>query len=136
MVKTHKSKSRRARGHTTHGRGKCKNNGSGCRGGVGNSGNWKHKKTNMKTVDGRELKKGFVPKVSNKFEIINLTDISRGIEKGEIGKKDNVYYFRFEGKVLGAGELLYPTVVEALNFSKMAIDKIEQVGGEARKIEA
>jgi ribosomal protein L15 len=135
MVKTYKPKNRRQRGHTTHGRGKCKNNGSGCRGGVGNAGNWKHKKTNMKTFHGRETKKGFVPKNKTTYEIINLTDISRSIERGEIGKKDNVYYFKFSGKVLVAGELLYPTVVEANNFSKMAIDKIEQVGGEACKIE-
>ncbi len=134
MVKTHKPKNRRRLGYNTSGRGKCKNNGSGCRGGVGNSGNWKHKKTNMKTVEGRKDKKGFVPQNRNTYEIINLTDISRSIERGEIGKKDNVYYFKFEGKILGAGDLYYPTVVEATNFSKMAIDKIEQVGGEARII--
>ncbi len=139
MVRTHKPKSKsKFLGLRHHGRGnKKKGRGSGTRGGVGRGGALKHKKTyTFKFEKDFYGVHGFVSKARKRVGVINLTEISRKITAGEIGKKDNVYYFKFDGKVLGGGQLFYPAIVEAQYFSKKAIDKIEQVGGEARKIEA
>jgi large subunit ribosomal protein L15 len=137
MVRTHRKRSKsKFLGKRHHGRGnKKKGRGSGTRGGVGRGGALKHKKTyTFKYEKDFYGVHGFVNKTKKCVDVINLTEISKKITSGEIGKKDNVYYFKFNGKVLGAGELYYPTVVEALKFSKKAVDKIEQVGGEARNI--
>ena len=138
MVRVHKSRKRRYKGKRTHGRGNTKKGrGSGCRGGVGRGGARKHKKTyTHKYEKGFYGVHGFVNKTRKEVNKINLTSINRLIANGVIGKKDNVYYFKFDGKVLGAGELLYPIVIEAQSFSKKAVDKIEQVGGEARVLSA
>lgn len=138
MVRTHKPKRKsKFLGHRHHGRGnKKKGRGSGTRGGVGRGGALKHKKTYVYKYD-RDYYgvHGFVRPNRKDINVINVGEISRKIAAGEVGKKDNVYYFRFDGKVLGGGQLYYPTIVEARAFSKNAVDKIEQVGGEARKIE-
>lgn len=137
MVRTHRPRSKsKFLGKRHHGRGnKKKGRGSGTRGGVGRGGMLKHRKTyTLKYEKGYYGVHGFVNKVRSRPDVINLTHISRKIASGEVSKKDNVYYFRFEGKVLGGGQLYYPTVVEARSFSKKAVDKIEQVGGEARSI--
>ena len=137
MVRTHKSRKRRYAGTRTHGRGNTKKGrGSGCRGGVGRGGARKHKKTyTYKYEMDRYGTHGFHNPTTKRVPTINLTSISRMIANGEIKKKDNVYYFKFDGKVLGAGQLLFPVVVEARSFSKRAVDRIEQVGGEARVIQ-
>ncbi|MGB9635544.1 MAG: uL15m family ribosomal protein [Candidatus Micrarchaeia archaeon] len=136
MVVTHKRKSRRRLGNRRWGRGNVKKGrGSGCRGGVGRAGALKHKKTyTYKYERDRYGVHGFVNKTRAEENVINLTQISRMIAAGKVEKKDNVYYFKFDGKVLGGGQLFFPVIVEARSFSKGAIDKIEQVGGEARKV--
>lgn len=139
MVRSNRSKNkRRYPGTRSHGRGNTKKGrGSGCRGGVGRGGARKHKKTyTNKYEKGFYGVQGFVSKTGSDVGVVNLSSISRGIAGGTIGKKDDIYHFRFEGKVLGGGQLLYPAVIEALSFSKKAVDKIEQVGGEARNLEA
>ncbi len=137
MVRTHKPKRRRYLGSRSHGRGNTKRGrGSGGRGGVGRGGARKHKKTyTYKYEKGFYGAHGFVNPTRKRISTINLSEISRMIAKGEIGKQDNVYYFKFEGKVLGGGQLLYPAVIEAKAFSKNAVDKIEEVGGEARTLQ-
>lgn len=138
MVRTHKKMKKTKYLASRHnGRGnKKKGRGSGTRGGVGRGGAWKHKRTyTLKFESDRFGKHGFVNKTSSGWRVINLTELSRQIEDGKVGKKDNVYYFRFDGKVLGAGRLLYPAVVEARAFSKSAVDKIEQAGGETKTFE-
>ncbi len=137
MVRTHKPKNRRRLGSRSHGRGNTKRGrGSGNRGGVGRGGARKHKKTyTFKYEKNKYGVQGFVNPTRKRVSTINLSEISRRIANGEIGKKDNVYYFKFEGKVLGGGQLLYPAVIEAKAFSKNAVDKIEEVGGEARTLQ-
>ena len=138
MVRTHKKKKKTKYLASRHnGRGnKKKGRGSGTRGGVGRGGTWKHKKTYSLKFEREMLgRHGFVNKTTVRLPVINLTELSRQIEEGKVSKKDNVYYFKFDGKVLGAGRLLYPAVIEAKAFSKSAVDKIEQAGGETKKFE-
>ncbi|MEM3363933.1 MAG: uL15m family ribosomal protein [Candidatus Micrarchaeia archaeon] len=138
MVRTHKKmKKTKFLASRHNGRGnKKKGRGSGTRGGVGRGGAWKHKKTYTLKFERDSIgRSGFVNKARARLDVINLTEISRLIEGGKVGKKDNVYYFKFDGKVLGAGRLLYPAVVEARAFSKSAVDKIEQAGGETKQFE-
>jgi large subunit ribosomal protein L15 len=138
MVRTHKKTNKGKFLASRHnGRGnKKKGRGSGTRGGVGRGGAWKHKKTYTLKFERHMMGgHGFVNKTTVHMDIINLTEISREIEDGRISKKDNIYYFKFDGKVLGAGRLLYPAIVEARGFSKTAVDKIEQAGGETKTFE-
>lgn len=135
MVRTHKSRKRKYAGTRTYGRGNTKKGrGSGCRGGKGRGGARKHKKTYTYKYEKKFYgRNGFRnPSIVKKIDKINLSSISRLIANGKISKKDNIFYYKFDGKVLGAGTLLFPAVIEAKQFSKSAVDKIEQVGGEAR----
>ncbi len=138
MVRTHKSRKRKYAGTRSHGRGNTKKGrGSGCRGGTGRGGSRKHKKTyTYKYEKGFYGRNGFLNPTLKKINKMNLSSISRMIANGEIKKRDNIFYYKFDGKVLGAGTLLFPVVIEAQHFSKNAVEKIEQVGGEARVLQS
>lgn len=131
-----KTKKSKKLGHRTFGRGNVKNRrGSGNRGGYGRAGFWKHEKTKWMANKEEFLKsrKGFVSH-REKEKTINLYDIQRMIEKGDLKRDGDVYRFRFEGKLLGTGKLEYPVIVEVKGASKSAVEKIEKLGGKVVEI--
>lgn len=52
------------------------------------------------------------------------------IEKGQsVENKGGKLFFKFNGKILGSGSLSSPAVIEALEFSERASEKIRAAGG-------
>lgn len=133
-------KVRKMRGSHTHGYGaKKKHRGKGSKGGKGFSGKNKHKKTWFIHYRPEEMTheghKGFTSKSRNVMESLNVNDVEKLFEdltkSGKItGNKLNICDYGF-GKVLGAGRITKPLIVEALKFSKNAKKKIEDAGGQA-----
>ncbi len=125
MVLRQKKRSRKFLGARRWGAGNIKNRrGSGSRGGVGRAGK-KHKFTRIVKYERERMsKKGFSPLSRVRLEVINLTDVSKAAQdKGEIALKGY--------KVLGGGSLTKPINVKASGFSKKAIERIKQAGGQA-----
>ena len=100
-------------------------------GGVGKAGLRKHKFTWV-TAKHPELirSKGFSNWNTKKMKVVTLNDISRmaSVEKKEFIELRNI-------KVLSNGELTSKIKISAAGFSKKAIDKIKNAGGEAVIIE-
>ena len=129
MVVRRDRKIRKKRGSRTCGYGITKKHrGGGSRGGRGNAGLLKHKKSWMLKNDPDHFgKKGFT--VPNKEEVkaITLMDIdilARKLGKSEIDVSEYGY-----GKVLSTGVLTQPLTVKAARFVERAKEKIEQAGG-------
>jgi len=125
MVIRQKKHSRKFLGARRWGAGNIKNRrGSGSRGGVGRAGK-KHKFTRIVKYEKERLrKKGFSPYMKVKMDVMNLDDVSRAAQdRNEI---DLSGY-----KVLSGGLLTRPISVKASGFSKKALDKIKQAGGQA-----
>jgi large subunit ribosomal protein L15 len=124
------------RGHKTHGCGNAKNRrGSGNRGGVGQAGLNKHKKTWMVKFDPDHFGNfGFVnhgPKTETRY--INVFEIENMV-KGGLAGKEGAYAVRFEGKILGSGELNHPVHVKAQSWSANAEEKVKAAGGKMEKL--
>ncbi len=125
MVLRQKKRSRKFLGARRWGAGNIKNRrGSGSRGGVGRAGK-KHKFTRIVKYERERMhKKGFSPLNSSKLNVINLTDVSKAAqEKNEVELRGY--------KVLGGGLLTKPINVKASGFSKKAMERIKQAGGQA-----
>ena len=125
MVLRRKIRSRKFLGARRWGAGNIKNRrGSGSRGGVGRAGK-KHKFTRIVKYEKERLrKKGFSPYMKTRLDVMNLDDVSRAARDGneiELGGY----------KVLSGGSLARPISVKASGFSKKAMDKIKQAGGQA-----
>ncbi len=124
-----KKKNRRQRGSKTHGWGsKKKHRGGGSRGGKGQSGLMKHKKSWMIKYDPNHFGKvGFTIPYSRKEKAITLKEIdvlARQQNKNEINVSELGY-----DKVLGSGRLTQPLTIKASKFVEKAKQKIEQAGG-------
>lgn len=105
------------------------NRGAGSRGGVGKAG-WKHRQSYRVVYekDAFTLHKGFFRFRKEKRGEINLDLISKKISESKEGKPE----IELGGyKVLGSGTLAKPAVIKADAFSKKALEKIKQAGGEA-----
>ena len=119
------------RGSKTHGYGsKKKHRGGGSKGGKGQAGQFKHKKTFFKRW-GKEKQPRFKSleqkNVRTKEKAINLGDLIGLAEgKSEIDASEFGY-----GKVLSEGVLERPVTIKAKKFSERAKAKIEAVGGKA-----
>ena len=101
--------------------------GSGSRGGVGRAGK-KHKFTRIvKYEKDRLRKKGFAPWMKVKMGVMNLDDVSKAAQD-----KNEVELAGY--KVLGGGLLSRSINVKASGFSKKAMEKIKQAGGQATKL--
>ena len=131
MVVRRQRKIRKKRGSRTCGYGITKKHrGGGSRGGRGNAGMLKHKKSWMIKYDPDHFgKKGFkVPiKAKNTISAITLMDIdilARKIGKTEIDVSEFGY-----GKVLSKGVLTQPLTIKTAKFVDRAKEKIEQAGG-------
>ncbi|MCJ7816720.1 MAG: uL15 family ribosomal protein [Candidatus Aenigmarchaeota archaeon] len=118
------------RGSKTHGYGsKKKHRGSGSRGGKGQAGQFKHKKTFFKRW-GKAKQPRFKSleqrNIRAKEKTINLGDLVKLTDKSEIDAAEFGY-----GKVLSEGVLEKPVTIKAKKFSERAKEKIEKAGGKA-----
>lgn len=135
MVARKEKQGKKYRGFRTHGTGNPKNKrGHGNKGGVGNAGLSKHKKTwAVKFAPDHFGTKGFVPPLRKKQIKLNIFDLENKVKKGAFEKKDGKFLYTFKGKILGSGELTVPMHIKALSWSKKAEEKIKQAGGEIEK---
>ena len=122
-------KAARFRGRNSHGHGSRKKwRSSGEQGGFGMSGTGKradHKKSLIINLYGNNYfgKQGITSRgtAKDKSKFINLKDIEKKYEKGEIDLKDY--------KVLGDGEITKALTIKARAFTQSAKEKIEKAGG-------
>ena len=63
------------------------------------------------------------------IEDLSLGDIHALAKSGKLEKKGSMFSMKFEGKVLGSGEIAVPVSVTAKSFSEGAKTKIEKAGG-------
>jgi large subunit ribosomal protein L15 len=134
MVVRFRKKQSRMRGRKTSGWGaKKKHRGAGSRGGHGNAGMLKHKKSFRIRYDPNYLEnnKGFQVPSQAKEEIkaINLRDIdifARKMKKSEIDVSEMGY-----DKVLSTGKVTQPLTIKARKIVENAKKKIEEAGGKA-----
>ncbi len=132
MVIRQKKRARKYLGTRRWGVGNIKNaRGAGDRGGVGKGGK-KHKWTYIVKYEPERIRsKGF-----NQWEHVELKEIDLNVlSKMAEKSKDAKPALELRGyKVLSDGVLRKPAVIKATNFSKKALEKIKQSGGEAIKL--
>ncbi len=135
-----KSKVGKMRGSNSHGWGyKKKHRGSGSKGGKGNAGSFKQKKSWFFNNDRKHLGKAKGFKSLKEREItpyckaINLRDIAALSGKNGLAGEIDLHSFGYE-KVLASGELKTPMAIKAKCFSKHAEEKISKAGGKAIKV--
>ncbi len=147
MTTNKRKKNTRQRGSHTHGWGsKKKHRGAGNRGGRGMAGTGKradHKKTKIINLYGNAYfgKKGFTSKSRKKIKAINLKVIEQRLanylSKGLIKKEKDSYILNTKdlgyNKVLANGKLTKKFKITSDSFSKKAITRIQEAGGEAKK---
>jgi large subunit ribosomal protein L15 len=133
MVVRRRKKVRRMRGSKTHGWGsKKKHRGKGSKGGKGQAGLKKHKKSWMIKYEPHHFGKfGFKipPKVKKEINAITLKDIdilAKNLNKTEI----DISEFGYD-KVLSTGKLTQPLTIKARKFVEKAKRRIEAAGGKA-----
>jgi large subunit ribosomal protein L15 len=130
MATNKRKKTEKMRGSKTHGYGsKKKHRGGGSKGGKGQAGQFKHKKTFFKRWGKAKQPrfKSLEHRFGLKQKAINLGDLIKLAEgKAEINAADFGY-----GKVLSEGVLDKPVMVKAKKFSERAKAKIEAAGGKA-----
>ncbi len=130
MVVRRQKKARKYLGTRRWGVGNIKNaRGAGDRGGVGRAGVRKHNFTYMTAKAREEMhRKGFTPWNRKKLDEITLSRISSIVESLE-KPEDGIELRNF--KVLSNGTLDKPLKIKASSFSKAALEKIKNAGGEA-----
>ncbi len=129
MVVRHEKKNRKYHGTRSWGAGNIKNRrGAGDRGGVGRGGR-KHKYTYLVVYEKDKIgKKGFHPWKKKELMEIDLYQVNKlALEKSE--EKPTIELKGY--KVLGDGEIQKPIIIKAEGFSKKALEKIKEKGGEA-----
>ncbi|MBI4167696.1 MAG: uL15 family ribosomal protein [Candidatus Aenigmarchaeota archaeon] len=118
------------RGLHTHGHGnKKKWRGGGSRGGRGEAGKYHHKKTWAMRWGKVNEKRGFTSIGRKDRKVINVGDLEELTENNSINLVELGY-----DKVLGSGEIKKAINVEAVEFSKIAKEKIEKAGGHAIQV--
>jgi large subunit ribosomal protein L15 len=143
MVVRRKKKVRKFRGKRSYGFGSHKKHrGGGSRGGRGKAGRHKHKWTYVVKYEPDYFgKRGFKPPLIKEVKSINLKRLDEMVElllsqkkvKKVEGKiKIDLSELGFD-KLLGSGKVTQPLIVEAKYFSKLAEQKLEEVGGKAIK---
>jgi len=135
MVLNKRKKNTRMRAKTTHGYGSMKKNrGAGNRGGRGMAGTGKRadqKKPSILKEYGSSYfgKRGFNNPRKIKSKFLNLEYINKKLEKKEGD------FFIFDAskydKILSKGDLTKKVKIKCKSFSKSAINKIKNAGGEA-----
>lgn len=149
MTVNKRKKNVRQRGTHTHGWGsKKKHRGAGNRGGRGMAGTGKradHKKSKIINLYGNTYfgKKGFTSKSGKKIKAINLKILEQKLDnyisKGLIKKENDTYILNTKdlgyNKVLANGKLTKKFKITSDSFSKKAITRIQEAGGEIIKKE-
>lgn len=128
-----KSRKRLGRGESS---GLGKTSGRGHKGQKARSGGF-HKKGfegGQMPLQRRLPKRGFRPLNSKEYTVMNVGDLAKWAEQGQISieslKAKRAIKNLKEGlKILGDGELTTPLTVRATCFSKTAKEKIEKAGG-------
>jgi large subunit ribosomal protein L15 len=93
----------------------------------------------------RVPKRGFTNIFRKEFQIVNLSALSRALEKSEVSAEEVLSLQRLREmglikkadlpvKVLGDGEIKGAVAVQANAFSKKAREKIEAAGGQIQVI--
>ncbi len=136
---TQKEKTRKKRGSRTYGYSQLGQHiGGGQRGGHGNAGLCKHKRTHtMKYAPERLRKYGFKPPRRTEIGAINVekldAQIHRLLDNKQVRKAKNritVHLNRLgHDKLLGKGRVTHPFIVRAESCSKSGAEKIEKAGG-------
>lgn len=124
-------------GKRSFGKGNVKNKrGSGNRGGKGNAGMGKHKRTYIaKYAPNYFGKHGFANPTKKTIPVVHLYELNRKALLGKIEKKDGKFHTTFKGKVLATGKVTLPLKIEAYSWSKRVEDKLKQAGGEISKLQ-
>jgi large subunit ribosomal protein L15 len=134
---------RKFRGRRTYHGSHKKWRGGGSRGGRGRAGLHKHKWTYMVKYDKEHFGRFVNKRYQKRIAFVNVDYLSKKAEtflKEKIAQKEgdaikiNVGKLGF-GKVLGAGKVTLPLIVEAKAFSKSAEEKLAKAGGKAVKVE-
>lgn len=144
VVRTRKKHSR-FRGYRTYHGSHKKQKGAGNRGGRGQTGLSRHKKGWMLKYDPEHYgKHGFKRHYSlvEEMKTLNLRELDRMVDKlkeqkmveEENGMTKVVLSKIGYNKLLGAGKITKPLIVEGKYFSKSAVKKLEELGGKAVKI--
>ena len=117
-----KRKIDRLRGNRNHGKGNTKNNrGSGCKGGKGRAGSFKHKFTKYYVTIGTKI----TQKPKPKPRTINLGDLDLLVKnKTEINLKELGY-----DKILAKGKLTKKLIIKNAVATEKAKEQIEKMGG-------
>lgn len=141
MVTNRKTKSNKLRGSRTHGWGSPKKHrGSGSRGGVGNAGAGKKGQQKMTLLHNKGIRIGAYgfkrpPAITNESRILNLDDIEKNTQKYITKQEKDVTEIDTTklgyDKILGRGKVTSKLKIISKEFSKKAIEKIEQADGEA-----
>lgn len=124
-----RTKTKKFRGATTHGRGKKAGRGAGLRGGRGNAGLHKHKYMHMlKYMPDHFGRHGFKrpPSVIKKDKTINVGQLE---EKFPEKKSIDLTKEGFD-KLLGGGAINSNLKIKVKNASQKAVEKIKEKGGE------
>lgn len=140
---TRKRKIRKQRGSRTHGWGTSgQHRKSGMRGGFGNVGRFRHKKSAVIRYGSEVEKKRLLPKLLKKHRSVanvgQLEDLfvhpecAHAVSEHE-GKKLLDLQSLGYTKLLGSGSIRSPIVVKIEKFSKSAAAKIEAAGGQIQK---
>lgn len=129
MVVKRQKKCGKFRGSTKHGWGaKKKHRGGGHRGGRGNAGLMKHKKSWMVKFDPDHFgKKGFFSMGRKNVKAINLKqvdELARQTGKIEIDIAEYGY-----NKLLSTGKLTHKIRIKAQSYSKKTKEKVKEMGG-------
>ena len=125
--------------------GRGPGSGQGKTAGRGSKGQWSRSGASMSPVfEGGQMplvrripKRGFFNKFADTVAVVNLADIERRFESGEEVtiaslRKRSLAKGRYDQlKILGDGELTKKLKISAHKFSKTALEKIQQAGGEA-----
>ncbi|MBI2542615.1 MAG: 50S ribosomal protein L15 [Candidatus Aenigmarchaeota archaeon] len=145
MVVNKRKKHTRFRGNRHYHGSHKKHKGAGGRGGRGDAGLHKHNWTWTVKYDPHHYgKRGFKrhPSVVRHLKTINLKDIDsmvdKLVEKKLAGEENGKIKINLEkigyDKLLGAGRITKPIIVECKYFSKNVEKKLEQAGGKLVKL--
>jgi len=132
---TKNRKIRKMRGSKTCGYGsKKKHRGKGSKGGKGYAGSHKHKWTYIVKYEPDHFgKHGFTPIKRKEVKTINVGELEKVLKKINLEKNEiDLSELGYE-KLLGKGKVTKPFIIKVKEFSEIAKNKIESVGGKVIK---
>jgi len=125
LMPTKLRKTRKMRGHTTHGYGsKKKHRGRGSKGGSHYAGSHKHHYVKIMKFEPEHFGKHGFASLKKKGKTVNVGELEKLTSESEIDLAKLGY-----AKLLGKGRVGKPLTVKVANFSRHAKEKIEKAGG-------